>query len=99
MVFFSTKHMANDDFSERPRRADSKNLIFIFSRILRPGHPRGPGVSLGRILGGLSIEPFLRMGGSSPRGCIDPRKPTHPMGNGSVHLSWEGPLGRVDGLP
>ena len=24
------KYMANDDFSEPPRRADSKNLIFIF---------------------------------------------------------------------
>ena len=51
--------MANDDFSEPPRRADSKNLTFIFCPILGLGHLRGPGVSLGRILGVLSIEPFL----------------------------------------
>ena len=28
--FFFTKHMANDDFSEALRRADSKNRIFFF---------------------------------------------------------------------
>ena len=50
---YSTKSMANDDFSEPPRRADSKNPIFSFSRFL------GPGVRLRRILGGPSIEPFL----------------------------------------
>ena len=27
---FSTKHMSNDDFSEPPRRADSKNPVFFF---------------------------------------------------------------------
>ena len=52
-IIFSAKYMANDDFSKTPRRADSTNLIFIFfCRILGPGHLRGPGVSLGRILGG-----------------------------------------------
>ena len=45
--FFFTKYMANDDFSEPPRRADSKNPIFIFCRILGPGHLRGPGVWVG----------------------------------------------------
>ena len=55
--------MANDDFSEPPRRADSKNPIFIFGGFLGLGHLRGPGVSLGRILGVLSIEPFLGEGG------------------------------------
>ena len=47
-----TKSMANDDFSAPPRRADSKNPIFIFCRILGLGHLRRPGVSLRRILGG-----------------------------------------------
>ena len=56
--FFFTKCMANDVFSEPPRRADSKNPIFIFSRFLGLGHLRGPGVSLGRILGVQSVEPF-----------------------------------------
>ena len=50
--FFFTKYMANDDFSKPPRRADSKNPIFIFCEILGPGHLRGPGVSLGKIFGG-----------------------------------------------
>ena len=57
--FFPTKYMANDEFSEPPRRADSNNAIFIFCRILGPGHFWGPGVSLARILGGPSIEPLL----------------------------------------
>ena len=61
--FFFTKYLANDDFSEPPRRADSKNPIFIFCRFLGPGHFQGPGVSFGRILGVPSIEPFLGEGG------------------------------------
>ena len=61
--FFSTKYMANDDFSEPPRRTDSKHPIFIFCRFLGLGHLRGRGVSLGRILGVLSIEPFWGEGG------------------------------------
>ena len=59
-IFF-IKCMANDHFSEPPRRA-SKNPIFIFCRILVPGHLRGPEVSLSRILGVLSVEPFLGEG-------------------------------------
>ena len=31
--FFFTRYMANDDISQPPRHADSKNLIFIFRRI------------------------------------------------------------------
>ena len=46
--FFTTKYRANDDFSEPPRRTDSKNPIFIFCRISGPCHLRGPGsVSVG----------------------------------------------------
>ena len=49
------KYMPNDDFSEPPRRADSKNPIFnSFCRISGPGHRRGLGVSLGRIVGGVN---------------------------------------------
>ena len=55
-TFFSK--YANDNFSEPPRRADSKNPIFIFGRFLGLGRLRGPGVSLVRILGVPSIEPF-----------------------------------------
>ena len=64
--------MANDDFSEPPRRADSKNPIFFFSQFLGLGHLPGLGVRLGRILGVLSIEPFLGEGGVRPEGSIDP---------------------------
>ena len=56
--FFFTKSMANDDFSEAPQRADSKNPIFIFLPILGLGHLRGSGVSLVRIWGVPSIEPL-----------------------------------------
>ena len=35
----------------------------IFCRFLGQGHPWGPGVCLGRILGGPSMEPFLGEGG------------------------------------
>ena len=42
--FFSTKYMANDDFSETPRRADSKNRIFFFLPFFRSGSPPRPGV-------------------------------------------------------
>ena len=37
----SPQDMARDDFSEAPRRADSRNPIFIFCRILGLGHLRG----------------------------------------------------------
>ena len=70
-------NMVNDDFSEPPRRADSKNLIFIFSRILGPGHLRGPGVSIGTIFGVPLIEPLWR--GSSQRAVsTPPSKLAHP---------------------
>ena len=73
--FFFTKCMANDDFSEPPRRADSKNPIFFFSRFLGLGHLRGPGVRLGGILGVLSIEPFLGERGVRLEGSIDSPPP------------------------
>ena len=63
--------MASGVFSEPPRRADSKNPIFIFCRILGLGHLRGPGFSLGRILGVLSIEPFFLGRVPSQGGSID----------------------------
>ena len=67
--------MANDDFSEPPQRADSKNTIFIFSRFLGLGHLQGLGVRLSMILGVLSIEPFLGEGGDRQEGSIDPPPP------------------------
>ena len=68
--FFFTKYMANDDVSEPPRRADSKNPIFFFCRFWGLGHLQDPGIRLGRILGGLSIEPFLGEGGGSSRRAL-----------------------------
>ena len=41
--FFFTKYMANDDFSEPPRRADSENPIVIFLPNFWSGSPPGPG--------------------------------------------------------
>ena len=87
--------MANDDFSEPPRRADSKNPIFFFSRFLGLGPLQGLGVRLGRILGVLSIEPFLG-GGVRPEGLSTPppprkRKPGFPCGewcSGAAATQW-----------
>ena len=69
---FPTKCMADDNFSEAPRRADFKNPIFIafFCRFLDLGHLRGPAVSLGRILGAPSIEPLG--GGPGQRAVSNP---------------------------
>ena len=79
--FLSTKFMANDDFFEPPRRADSQNPIFLFCLILGPDHLRGPGVSLGRMLGGPSIEPFFGGGGGLARGAVStPAPPPPPTG-------------------
>ena len=66
--------MAHDGVSERPRRADSKSSIFLFlpNFCLGPGHLRGLGVSLGRILGGPSIEPFCWGVWSSQRAVSTP---------------------------
>ena len=74
--FFSHQiQMANDDFSETPRCADSKNPIFIFCQILVPGHLRGPGVSHGRIFRGLSTEPLFGGGGALARGLYRTLRP------------------------
>ena len=67
--------MANDDFSGPPQHADSQNPIFFFSQFLGLSHLQGLGVRLGRILGVLSIEPFLGEGGVRPEGSIPPPPP------------------------
>ena len=72
---FFTNYMANDDFSEPPRHADSKNPIFIFCRILGPGHLQGPGVSLGRMFRGPSVDPLVGWGGGLARGLFCPPPP------------------------
>ena len=67
ILFSPTKYVANDDFSEPPRRADSRNYIFIFFLpifFFWSGSPPGPGVSLGRISqGGRQLSFFLGAGG------------------------------------
>ena len=73
--FFFHHSLANDDFSEPPQRADSKSPGFTFCRILGPGHLQSPGVSLGRILGGPSIEPFFGGGGGLASGLFRPQPP------------------------
>ena len=51
----------------------------FFYRISGPGHLRGPGASLGRILGGPSMEPSFWGGGLAPPPPPRPSgKPTHP---------------------
>ena len=70
--------MANDDLSEPPEHADSKNPIFILCRFLGLGHLRGPGVSLGWSLGVPSIEPFLAGGGVRLEGSLEPPPPPLP---------------------
>ena len=71
-ILFSTKYMANDDFSEPPRRANSQILIFIFCRILGPGHLRGPGsASVG--FWGRRQSSFL--GGGASQRAVSPPPP------------------------
>ena len=53
------------------------------------GDLRGPGVSLGRILQGPSIEPFL--GGVSSEGCMDA-----PLGKEEKWDFWNQ---RIEGVP
>ena len=72
------RDVANRDFSEPPQRADSKNPIFIFCQFLGLGHLRSPGVSLGRILGVPSIEPFLGEGGGSGWRALSSPPPPPP---------------------
>ena len=58
--FFSfTKYMANDDFFDPPRRADSKNPIFIFGRFWVQVTSGALGsVSVG-FWGGRRLSPFF----------------------------------------
>ena len=72
--FPPTKYMANDDFSEPPRRTDSKNPIFIFCRILGLGHLRGLGLVSGEFLGSRRLSPFCGKGGIA-RGLYRPPPP------------------------
>ena len=50
-IFFFARYIANDHFSEPPRRAEPNNPMFICCWNFSPGHLRGPGVSLSRVLG------------------------------------------------
>ena len=59
LKIFFTKYMANDDFSDPLDALIPKIPFSFFCRLLGLGHLRGPGVSLVRILGVPSIEPFF----------------------------------------
>ena len=72
-ISLPTKSMANDDFSEPPQRADSKNPIFIFAEF----RVRATSGAWGSVSGGFwagagaaSIEPFW--GGGLARGLYRP---------------------------
>ena len=74
---FFTKSMANDDFSEPPRRADSKNPIFILLPDFGSRSPPRPGGQSpydfwggGRQLSSFGFF-FSAGGGSLPECCID----------------------------
>ena len=70
--FFFTKYMANDSFSEPPRRADSKNPIFFFSRFWVWVTSKAWGSDLVGFWGSCQLSPFWGEGGSRPEGSIDP---------------------------
>jgi len=57
-------------------------VSFFFADFLGLGHLRGPGVSLGRFLGVLSIEPFW---GGSGRRALSP--PPHANENPASHFN------------
>ena len=65
--------MANDDFSEPPRRADSKHPIFIFFPEVWVRVTSGARGSVS--VGAPSIEPFFGGEGSSQWDCIAPPPP------------------------
>ena len=81
--------MANDYFCEPPRRANSKNPIFFFSRFLGLGHLQGLGLDSVGFWGSCQLSPFWGRGGVRPEGSIDPpppgkRKPGLPCGPGQA---------------
>ena len=57
LQFSPTKYMAKDDFSEPPRRADSKNPIFVFCRLQGSGARRSVPVGLGSSQRAVSTPP------------------------------------------
>ena len=72
-IFFSPKYMANDDFSEPPRRADSKNPNFLFfpDFWVRVTSEARESVSVG-FWGSCQLSPFFWGGGSGRRALSIP---------------------------
>ena len=69
--------LANDNFCEPLHLLIPKIPFSFCCRISGLGHLRGPRISLGRIFGGLSIEPFvLGGGGASQRAVSTPPPPS-----------------------
>ena len=71
----ATKYMANDDFPEPPRRADSKHPIFIFAEF-GSGSPPGPGGSVSVGLGGGGGRQLSPFWGGLARGLYRPCPPS-----------------------
>ena len=76
-IFFFTEYMANDPFSEPPRRADSKNPIFIFFADfwVWVTSEAQESVSLG-FWGSRQLSPLGEGGGGLARGLYRPPPPS-----------------------
>ena len=74
-----------------PLNALIPRIPFSFLPILGLGHLRGPGVSLGRILGVLSIEPFLGEGGGLARGLYQPPPLQLKARLPQTRIRWDSP--------
>ena len=70
-IFF-TKFMANDDFSEPPRRADSANPIFIFADFWVWVTSEAQGSVSEGFWGSCQLSPFWERGGGLVRGLYRP---------------------------
>ena len=82
VTYFPTRNMANDDFSEPPRRADPKNPIVVFAEFWVRVTSGARGVSLGKIWGG---------GGSSQTAVS-----THAQLKARPPLQREGPRAYIE---
>ena len=90
--------MANEDFSEAPRRADSKNPIFFLLNFWVRITSGAQG-SVGRIFGVPSIEPLLGVGEVWPGGSIGhpPPQVESPVAPGAAQPLYPSLVRRVQG--
>ena len=102
--FFSTKYMANYDFSEPPRRTGSKNPISIFAEFGSVTSGARRSISVG-FWGAHQLSPFG--GGSSQRAASTPppppkltaRPPLCPEGHSVQRAQCPGTLCPLNTMP